>query len=130
MTYGHEPQNDVAEFYRALGVAIGGTPEIRRPELRAAMLAGETKSTIEAADANDLVHAAAGLCNLIYAAYGAALEWGLDLKPFWDAIHRANMQRAQGGEWEKPDFAGILRSQIASGNFTSIIGRSATEALS
>lgn len=141
-------QAQVAEFHRALDIPIGETPELRRVDLRCALIAEEAQETVEAAEAGDIVGAIDGLCDLIVVALGAALEWGVDLEPFFDEVHRTNMAkvggpvRADGKKlkpegWQPPDIAGILRAQIANpplapesqGNYTSVIGRSATAAV-
>ena len=148
-------QAQVAEFHRALDIPIGDTPELRRVDLRCALIAEEAKETIEAAEAGDIVGAIDGLCDLIYVIHGAALEWGVDLEPFMEEVHRTNMAkvggpvRADGKKlkpegWTPPNIGGILRDQIAAapdlavtaevkldddGNFRHIVGRSATAAL-
>lgn len=139
MKYGHNAQEQAAEFHRALDIPISETPGLRRVELRTALIAEEAKETIEAAERGDLVEAIDGLCDLIVVAYGAALEWGVDLAPFYDEVHRSNMAKVGGPtradgkrlkpeNWTPPDIAGILRSQLAAskpeGNYDSIIGRS------
>lgn len=143
-SWGHQLQNDVAAFHRALGIPVESSPALRRVELRCALLAEECKETIEAAEHGDLAGAIDGLCDLIYVAYGAALEWGVDLAPFWDEVQRSNMAkvggpvRADGKRlkpegWEPPDIAGVLRRQVAAapaeGNYSSAITRSGTAAL-
>lgn len=153
MPYGHEAQEQVAEFHRALDIPIGDTPGLRRTELRCALIAEGARETIEAAERGDLVEAIDGLCDLIVVAYGAALEWGVDLKPFYDEVHRSNMAKVGGPTradgkrlkpegWTPPDIASILRDQIAASpnvdnanlspdadKYNSIIGRSASAAL-
>jgi predicted HAD superfamily Cof-like phosphohydrolase len=141
-------QSDVADFHRALDIPIGDSPALRRVELRCALIAEEAKETIEAAEVGDLVGAIDGLCDLIYVIHGAALEWGVDLEPFFAEVHRTNMAKVGGpvrpdgkklkpSGWQPPDIAGILRAQIAAaprategtGNYDSVIGRSGTAAL-
>lgn len=138
----HKQQNDVAEFHAALDIPIARTPGLRRVELRCALLAEECRETIEAAEVADLVGAIDGLCDLIVVAYGAALEWGVDLEPFWDEVHRTNMAKVGGptrpdgkklkpAGWQPPDIAGILHQQIAEAqpNETPCVTRSGTAAL-
>lgn len=117
----HSVQRDVEQFHVALDIPVGITPAIRRPELRAELIREEARETVEAIEAGDLVEAIDGLCDLLCVTYGAAVEFGIDLAPFWDEVHRTNMAK-QGGRvrddgkrlkpegWEPPDIAGILRS--------------------
>lgn len=141
--YGHRAQNQAADFHLALDIPIGETPELRRVPLRCGLIAEEARETIEAAEAGDIVGAIDGLCDLIVVAYGAALEWGVDLAPFCDEVHRSNMAkvggptRADGKKlkpegWQPPNIAGILRKQLAEaqpGKYDSVIGRSASAAV-
>ena len=113
------PQDDVREFHEALGIPIGDTPAIRRGELRASLIEEEAREAIGAIRSGDLVGAIDGLCDLVCVVYGAALEFGIDLAPFWREVHRSNMAKAGGpvredGKvlkpegWVPPDIAGVL----------------------
>ena len=115
----HGVQRDVESFHRALDVPVGGRPALRRPELRAELIREEAAETIQAIRDGDLVDAIDGLCDLLCVIYGAAAEWGVDLEPFWDEVHRTNMAK-QGGPvredgkrlkppgWEPPRIAELL----------------------
>ena len=59
------------------------------------------------------------ICDLLYVTFGAAVAMGLDLDPFWQEVHRANMAKVGGpiredGKklrppgWTPPDVAGRL----------------------
>lgn len=115
----HAVQRDVADFHRALDVPIGATPQIRRPELRATLIEEEAAETCAAIRRGDLIEAIDGLCDLLCVTYGAASEFGIDLAPFWDEVHRTNMAKVGGpvredGKrlkppgWTPPDIAGVL----------------------
>ena len=115
----HIVQRDVEAFHLALDIPVYSSPAIRRPELRAALIEEEARETIEAILAGDLVEAIDGLCDLLCVVYGAAAEFGIDLAPFWNEVHRTNMAK-QGGPvredgkqlkpegWTPPDIAGVL----------------------
>jgi predicted HAD superfamily Cof-like phosphohydrolase len=115
----HSVQRDVQDFHEALDILVGDTPAIRRPELRAELIREEARETVDAILADDLVGAIDGLCDLLAVTYGAAVEFGIDLQPFWDEVHRTNMAK-QGGPvradgkrlkpegWTPPDIAGLL----------------------
>lgn len=82
----------------------------------------EMKEIEEAAKERDLPAFADGLADLIYVTCRAALIWGIDLRPVWDEVHRANTAKL-GGErtpdgkilkpagWRPPDVAGVLSRQ-------------------
>jgi predicted HAD superfamily Cof-like phosphohydrolase len=115
-------QQQVEEFHRAFDHPIGETPAIRRPELRVDLIREEARETIEAIMRGDLVEAADGLCDLLYVTIGAAIEFGLDLEPLFDEVHRANMTKIGGAKradgktlkpegWKPPDIAGEIERQ-------------------
>ena len=115
----HSAQQDVEDFHLALGIPVETTPAIRNAELRASLIEEEAKETCDAIRNGDLVEAIDGLCDVIYVAYGAAAEFGIDLAPFWDEVQRTNMAKKDGpiredGKrlkpegWTPPDIKGIL----------------------
>lgn len=116
----HYVQRDVEDFHRLVcGIAPASTPAIRRPQLRADLIAEEAQETVTAILRGDLVGAIDGLCDLLCVVYGAADEFGIDLAPFWHAVHSSNMAkvggpvRADGKRlkpegWRPPDIAGVL----------------------
>jgi predicted HAD superfamily Cof-like phosphohydrolase len=116
----HPVQRDVSEFHRVVvGMIDPRTPAIRRPQLRAELIREEAWETVDAIEAGDLIGAIDGMCDLLYVVYGAALEFGVDLEPFWQEVHRTNMAKAGGpvradGKrlkppgWTPPDIAGVL----------------------
>lgn len=121
----HTVQRDVAEFHRVVvGIPDPDTPAIRRPELRAELIREEAKETVEAIERGDLVEAIDGMCDLLCVVYGTALEFGINLAPYWDEVHRTNMAKAGGpvrddGKrlkppgWTPPDIAGVLDKEAA-----------------
>lgn len=122
----HEVQRDVAKFHRTVvGIEDPSSPAIRRPALRAELIREEARETVEAIEAGDLIGAIDGMCDLLCVVYGTALEFGIDLAPFWNEVHRTNMAKAGGpvradGKrlkppgWTPPDIAGVLRGLVAS----------------
>lgn len=72
----------------------------------------------------DLAEVIDGLCDIKYVADGAAATFGVDLDPFFRAVHRSNMSKAGGpvradGKrlkpegWTRPDIAGMLGDLLA-----------------
>lgn len=101
-------QADVAQFHVACNIPVGSTPEIRRPELRAELIREEAKETIIAIVGGDLIRSIDGLCDLLVVTFGTAVEFGINLDPFWDEVHKTNMAKAGGpvradGKVLKPD---------------------------
>ncbi|APU89020.1 HAD hydrolase-like protein [Virus Rctr197k] len=63
------------------------------------------------------------LCDIMYVTVGAAIEMGIDLQPFFDLVHEANMKKAAGpvredGKklkppgWQPPDIQGLLTTML------------------
>jgi len=119
----HPAQRDVEQMHRALGGLVGDFPAIRRPELRVRLIREEAEELIEAIEAGDLAGAVKEACDVLCVVYGTAVDFGVDLAPFWDAVHRSNMAkrggpvRADGKHlkppgWEPPPIAGLLADQV------------------
>ena len=116
----HEAQRDIIDFHRVVvGIPDYDTPAIRRPELRAELIREEAAETVAAILRGDLLEAIDGMCDVLAVVYGTAAEFGIDLAPFWDEVHRSNMAKAGGpvredGKrlkppgWTPPDIAGVL----------------------
>jgi predicted HAD superfamily Cof-like phosphohydrolase len=120
----HEPQIDVIEFHTALDIPVGSVIGISRGDLRARLIGEEARETNYAIWNNDLVGAIDGLCDLLCVVYGTAVEFGIDLAPFWKEVHRSNMAKVGGpvradgkvlkpDGWTPPDIEGILGKQYA-----------------
>ena len=93
----HAVQRDVEDFHRVVvGIPDGDTPAIRRPQLRAELIREEAEETVWAIENGDLIGAIDGMCDLLCVVYGTAAEWGINLAPFWDEVHRTNMAKAGG----------------------------------
>jgi predicted HAD superfamily Cof-like phosphohydrolase len=114
-------QRDVEEFHRVvLGIKNKeDTPAIRRPELRAELIREEARETVEAIERGDLIEAIDGMCDLLCVIYGTAAEFGINLAPFWNEVHRSNMAKIGGpiredgkqlkpANWQPPDIKGVL----------------------
>jgi hypothetical protein len=116
----HDVQRDVMDFHLAVcGIEDATSPGIRRPGLRASLIEEEAEETVAAIRRGDLVEAIDGMCDLLCVVYGTAAEFGIDLEPFWDEVHRTNMAKAGGpirddGKrlkppgWTPPDISGLL----------------------
>jgi predicted HAD superfamily Cof-like phosphohydrolase len=131
--HAHSVQRDVADFHEAFNLGAGDYPAIRKAGLRASLIAEEARETVEAItgrkvtieidpdeDAEQsLVKSIDGLCDLLAVVYGTAVQFGVNLAPFWDEVHRTNMAKAGGPKradgkqlkpegWQPPDIGGLL----------------------
>lgn len=107
-------QEQVRQFLRDVVRApvSPASPELRDAELRARLILEEAVETAVGLvggqragdlvaefgmktgwDPPDLVEAVDGLCDLVYVALGTAEAIGIDLEPFWDLVHGANMAK-------------------------------------
>jgi predicted HAD superfamily Cof-like phosphohydrolase len=94
----HSAQMDVEEFHRTLDIPIGTNVEIRRSELRAELIREESQELIHAVERGSLYDAIDGMCDVLVVVYGTAVEWGINLAPFWDEVHKTNMAKFGGPE--------------------------------
>ena len=115
---------DVLEFHKKFGCAIGSTPAApysRTAALRARLIREEIDETVAAIKAGDLAGVADGIADSIYVLLGTAIAYGIDVRPVFDAVHRANLSKSQekrgdgkvlkGPSFTPPDVAGVLARQ-------------------
>jgi predicted HAD superfamily Cof-like phosphohydrolase len=132
---------DVLAFHRALDCFICDRPAYPGAaihNLRVNLIIeewNELARAVPSADpaAIDIPAMADAIVDLIYVLIGMALAYGLDIRPIWDAVHRANMVKVGGGKredgkimkppgWVAPDVAGLLRQQGWDGMARSVDG--------
>lgn len=88
--------------------------QLLREEVEEFALGWERRSMAEMIDA---------ITDILYVAYGAAVEMGIDIDPFWEEVHRTNMLKEVGllrsdGKivkpegWKPPEIQRILDEQI------------------
>jgi predicted HAD superfamily Cof-like phosphohydrolase len=125
----HE-QELVADFHKAFDIPSNDIPtnpdnsvKIRRLNL----IAEEVCELFDAIVENDLVKVADGLADVLYVVYGTAVEYGIDLDPVFEEVHRSNMTKIGGEKREDgkvlkpenfspPDIANIIKQQILGGH--------------
>lgn len=82
--------------------------------MRMLLIAEETEELADALFRNDRADVADALADLIYVAIGAAITFGIDLRPVWQAVQATNMAKEGGGVredgkilkpegWQPPD---------------------------
>lgn len=119
--------SDVRRFEDKFGVSVGNTPNIPSDEkvkiLRKKLHLEEFEELTRALDSNDLEEIADGIVDLIYVLIGTAISYGIDIRPVWAEVHRANMKKVGGGQradgkimkpegWQPPDIKGVLLRQL------------------
>jgi predicted HAD superfamily Cof-like phosphohydrolase len=119
------PSQYVEEFHRAFGIAVRTQPEADIPEsdLRTRLLAEEVQEYYDAVAAGDVVEVADALADIVYVAFGTALNHGIDLDAVLAEVHRSNMSKLgsdgrpilredgkviKGPDYFRPDVAGVL----------------------
>jgi len=117
-----DPFAAVLQFHCRFGVAIGERPAL--PEqgivaLRLDLIEEELAELRAAIQDQDMVEVADALADLLYVTYGAAIAFGIDIRPVFEEVHRANMAKLGGAMradgkllkpdgWMPPDLAPIL----------------------
>lgn len=117
---------DVLDFHRAFCPDLIGTtpafPPVATCHLRFHLMIEEWNELVRAHDDEDLSGVAREIVDLIYVLIGKAVTYGIDLRPVWTEVQKANMAKAGGDRradgkvtkppgWEPPDVAGVLAVQ-------------------
>lgn len=122
----NDTQSDVAKFHHKFQVPISAAP---RPvpdherDLRIKLIDEEVNlELIPAMEDQNLPKIADGIADSIYVLLGAALTFGIQMKPIWDEVQRTNMLK-EGGRfradgkilkpvgWKPPDIERIIKAQ-------------------
>lgn len=121
----NKAQKDVQEFHEKFGVPVKKHPIIpsaARSWLRLSLIREEIDELWEATLNKDLVKIADGITDSIYVLIGMAIEFGIDISPIWDEVHKTNMAKEGGGKsqegkilkpdgWVAPDIERLLQEQ-------------------
>lgn len=125
-------QDMVREFHMVFGAPnlLGETPRVTgRRQLRYDLISEETEELRMALNDLDVVETADALADIVYVAYGAALEFGIDLDAVLAEVHSSNMRktwddgkvhRREDGKvlkppyWEPPNIAEVLNTTVRS----------------
>lgn len=86
----------IEEFHHKFGHPVGMNPHHGRKELREKLIREEAQETCDAILAGDMIGIADGIADLLYVAIGTAVEYGIDIEPIFDEVHRANMAKVGG----------------------------------
>jgi len=83
-------------------------PGRRLERLRRNLIKEEIQETLDAIRQNNLVALADGIVDSIVVLLGAAITYGIDIRPVWDIVHASNMAKKGGklredGKMLKPE---------------------------
>lgn len=119
----------VREFHETYGMGIRDTPTLDIPvrKMRVALVLEEAEEYQEAEANNDFPEIADALADLVYVAYGAAIEHGIDLDDVLLEVQRSNMSKLhhetgmpiyredgkvlKGQNFTPPDITSVLKNQ-------------------
>jgi predicted HAD superfamily Cof-like phosphohydrolase len=119
-------QKKVKEFHDAVGAYTGQWPHVPPPEIqniRKKLIQEEYEEFVEASDNGDIVKIADAIADLLVVVNGAALAWGIGIKPVFNEVHRSNMTKIggpmredgkclKGPNYEPPKLEALLEAQI------------------
>lgn len=116
-------QEQVRDFRSMAEQVIGDihNPKLQDKNLVCNLITEEARELIYAINGGDLEKTIREICDLLYVTFGAAVAFGINIEPFFDEVHRANMQKASGPKrddgkrekpegWQPPDIKGLLSS--------------------
>jgi predicted HAD superfamily Cof-like phosphohydrolase len=123
----NQEQQMVHQFHERFGLVSSTRPTIpgtNMHRLRTLLIEEELAEFRNAAEAQDLVGVADALGDLLYVVYGAAEEYGIDLEPVFEEIHRSNMSKdaragcradgkvCKGAGYVAPDVRRVVEDQF------------------
>jgi len=91
---------DVLEFHKKFDLTIGSlnrSPSFNDALLRIDLIGEEHAELKNALERFCQVDIADACVDLIYVVIGTAITYGIDLRPIWDIVHKANMAKTGGG---------------------------------
>lgn len=120
-----DPYEAVRTFHERFDLSRADRPTLQSASthtLRAELIREESREVIEALDGQDLAHVARELADLLYVTYGTAVSLGIDIRPVFEAVHKANMAKVGGSVredgkvvkpagWQPPDVQAIIEVQ-------------------
>ena len=120
---------DVWNFHLKFGIHMSPRPSLPPTEvieLRGKLIREEIAETLKALEDCNLAELADGIVDSIVVLLGTAVSFGIDIRPLWDEVHRANMEKVGGGlrsdgkimkppGWRPPNIAGLLELQKTRG---------------
>jgi predicted HAD superfamily Cof-like phosphohydrolase len=128
-----QPQKMVYIFHQACGLDHPSTPTYNRARLdkQTSLIQEELDEFIKAVEEQDFPEMIDAVADMLYVVYGAAVEMGVDIHPFFAIAHDANMKKTLGPKredgkqlkpegWQPPDIEGLYQKMY--GTVPEVIG--------
>lgn len=104
-------QKQVRDFHIEMDLWYKDSPwmlNVEAKKRRVTLIAEELSELKSALLVNDMIETVDAIADLLYVVIGTAVELGVDIEPFFDAVHRSNMTKSDGhkredGKLVKPD---------------------------
>ena len=90
---------DIKNFHTKFGAYVGSEPQIPPLPvivLKSTLIWEEITETLNAIANDNLEGIADGIADSIVVLLGAAVSYGIDIRPIWDEVHRTNMLNEGG----------------------------------
>lgn len=130
-------QKKVRQFMEAMNQSIGDKAGFQGNDvvnLRIRLVREEADEFAQACYAGDFAKAIDALCDCLYVVAGGGEAFGVDLSPFFDLVHTANMAKAGGPtdafgkvlkppSWTPPDVAAMLEALYPGVDYAAGLGR-------
>lgn len=124
-----DPHQAVLDFHQKFNAVVGSQPAFPDSDtksLRISLMEEELEELKRAVAGDSLVEVADAIADLLYVTYGTAIAFGIDIRPVFQEVHRANMTKDGGGlrddgkilkpeHWEPPRIAEVLEEQRGRG---------------
>lgn len=121
------PEELVAQFHNAFDIPHYASPSLPAEErrlMRIRILREEFEEYLAAEHEDDIVEIADALADIVYVAFGTALEYGIPLARVIEEVHASNMSKlgadgrpihredgkvVKGPSYRKPDVEAVLK---------------------
>jgi predicted HAD superfamily Cof-like phosphohydrolase len=129
----HKAQEQVRDFHRACNLRRSDRPNIdwANQEFCTSLIKEELDEVIEAIERKDPLQWTREKSDLLYQVYGACASAGIDIEPFFEEVHRADMEKAGGPKredgkqlkpvgWREPDMRAVCREVYGCSTLRSV----------
>jgi phosphoribosyl-ATP pyrophosphohydrolase len=116
-------QKDLREFQDKAGDTPPDNIGLHNVELRKRLIHEEYHELMEAFEKGDMQEIIKESIDLIYVVAGALTRFGIEIEPFWNAVHKSNLSKLEGMEvredgkilkgpnYQPPDIVGEFQKQ-------------------
>lgn len=99
MSCSFDPYEAVLEFHSKFDARVGNTPGLPDEDaiaLRIRLIREELDELEKSIAGRDVIDVADALADLLYVTYGTAIAFGIDIRPVFEEVNRANMTKEGG----------------------------------